>query len=178
MAWDTDLVLMVRVLVNDLAEPYKHSDEYLRRVVVCAGILVRKDIELPFDYVLDMANSTITPDPVDSADSVTMALLPLKAACIINQAQYLSAVGQAIKVRDGDSQIDTSVSFKGYQDIIKLGPCATYAKLKWELQACSAAAVGAIAGPYRPAGYGAPNSIASMYDTLADSLLSARRRMV
>ena len=38
MAWDTDLVVMTRMLVNDFNEPQKHTDDYIRRALVCAAV--------------------------------------------------------------------------------------------------------------------------------------------
>jgi hypothetical protein len=166
MAWTDDLVVMTRVLINDLGEPQKYADSYLQRVIVCAGVLVRKDIELPHSYTFDVAVAEITPDPVLIQDETTMALLPLKTACIINQGAYITAVGQGIRVRDGDSAIDTSVGFGGYKDIINLGPCAAYAKLRWQLQT-AANVGGAVVGPYRAPGEYTPDSIAWFYDDLA-----------
>ena len=121
MAWTDDLVLMTRVLLNDLTEPYRQSDAQLQRTIVCAGILVTKDVTLSQVYSFDITNLTIMPDPVASGDTVAQALLPLKAACIVNQGQFQQALGQGIKVRDGDSMVDTSVSFRGYRDILEHG---------------------------------------------------------
>lgn len=148
--WDVDLVLMLRVLLNDLNSPQKNSDIYLQRVLVAAGIFVDNEIELTNDYIFDIANITITPDPVSLQDISVQALLPLKAACMINQGQFQTAVSQGIMVRDGDSMINTSVGFKGYADILKYGPCSAYEKLKYQLQASSSALVGgAVMGAHR-----------------------------
>jgi hypothetical protein len=175
VAWDTDLVTMTRVIVNDLHEPQKHDDYYLRRVLVCAGILVRKDIELPCDYRFDVGNVAMTPDPVANGDSTAQALLPLKAACMLNQGAYITAIGQGIRVRDGDSQIDTTVGFKGFRDILELGPCASYLRLLWHLQATSCPG-GAVLGPHRGINDGAYDSIVFFYDSFAQSLSLPTRR--
>jgi hypothetical protein len=167
MAWTDDLVVMLRVLINDLGEPQKYVDAYLQRVIVCAGVLVRKDIELPYSYSFNVGNVTISPDPVLVGDETTQALLPLKAAGLINEGNYMTAVGQGIRVRDGDSAIDTSVGFAGYRDIIRLGPSAAYERLRWQLQASSASAGGAVVGAYRAPGEYTPDSIAWFYDDLA-----------
>ena len=133
MAWTTDLVLMERVLISDLNSPQVYTDEYLQRVLVTAGFLVDAEVTFAYDYAYDINLLTIVPDPVISEDSDFVALVPLKAACILIQGAFKQALGQGIKVRDGDSAIDTSVSFRGYRDILELGPCAAYEKLKWSL---------------------------------------------
>lgn len=163
MAWNTDLVLMVRVLVSDLDLPQTYTDEYIQRVLITAGIQVDSDFPFNFAYVYDISNLTIVPDPVTSVDSSFMALIPLKAACILTQGEFKQALGQGIKVRDGDSAIDTSVSFRGYRDILELGPCAAYEKLKWSLLASSGIGK-AVLGPHRIPGGSALSTISWYYD--------------
>lgn len=155
MAWETDLVLMTRVLINDLNVPQKNTDSYLQQVLVTAGILSDSEIEFLVDYTYSVSGSTITPDPIAQVDIVFQALVPLKAACIVTQGEFRLALQQGIKVRDGDSSIDTSVGFRGYRDILSLGPCAVYERLKWDIQSGrsdgqSAAIIGsAVMSPFR-----------------------------
>ena len=163
MAWNTDLVLMLRVLVSDTAEPQTYTDTYLETVLVTAGILVDADIAFGTTYAYDLTLLTISPDPVTLNDSAFMSLVPLKAACIITMGEFKSALGQGIKVRDGDSAIDTSVSFKGYRDILELGPCKAYDKLRWALIASSGAGK-AVLGPYRAPGGSSLSTISWYYD--------------
>jgi hypothetical protein len=163
MTWDVDLVLMVRVLVSDISVPQTYTDEYIQRVLVTAGIMTDADIPFGTTYAYDMSLITISPDPVILNDSSFMSLVPLKAACILTVGEFKSALGQGIKVRDGDSAIDTSVSFKGYRDIIELGPCKAYEKLRWALLA-SGGVGKAVLGPCRSPGGLALSSISWYYD--------------
>ncbi len=167
--WDIDLVLMVRVLVNDINVPQTYTDEYIKRVLITAGILADSEIPFAFTYSYDISALTISPDPVVKDDEVFISLVPLKSACILSQGAFQQALGQGIKVRDGDSAIDTSVSFKGYSDILRLGPCAAYEKLKWSIQASGASRlVGkAVLGAHRIPGGSALNSITWYYDQFA-----------
>lgn len=166
MTWDVNFVLMLRVLLNDFNAPQKNTDLYLQRVLVTAGIFVNSQIELPQDYVYDIDAITITPDPLISEDAISEALMPLKAACIINQGDFQKAIGQGIKVRDGDSAIDTSVGFRGFKDILELGACAAYDRLLWDIQRVNVDGVGAslnaVLGAFRD-----PNSIRPDLDTIS-----------
>lgn len=178
MAWETDLVLMTRALINDLNSPQKYTDSYLQRVIIAAAILVRNDIELPYSYSLDIANLTIAPDPVSNQDTISQALFPLKAACIINQGDFQKALGQGIKVRDGDSSIDTSVSFRGYRDILQFGPCAAYENLRWKIQASSSSvnSGGAVIGPFRSSSNSVGNTVEWFYDNFLTFINTGRCR--
>lgn len=163
MAWITDLVLMTRVIVSDLELPQTYSDEYIQRVLITAGIQVDSEFPFPFTYVYDISALTITPDPVLSMDSSFMALIPLKASCILTQGEFKQALGQGIKVRDGDSAIDTSVSFRGYRDILELGPCNAFEKLKWSLLA-SGGVGKAVLGAHRVPGGNALSTVSWYFD--------------
>jgi len=164
--WQDNLVLTLRVLIGDFNAPQKNTDTYLESVLVAAGILVDNDVDLSTDYVFDIYAISMTPDPVEINDTIAQALLPLKAACILNQSQFQTALGQGIKVRDGDSQIDTSVSFVGYRDILKYGPCASYESLKWQIQSAGAMEnVGsAVYSPYRGLNDNPIDTITWFYD--------------
>lgn len=167
-SWNTDLVLMVRVLISDMDVPQTYTDEYLQRVLVAAGMIVDAEVTFDYTYTYDISALTISPDPVISEDQAFTALIPLKSACILTQGEYKKALGQGIKVRDGDSMIDTSVSFRGYRDILELGPCASYDKLKWSLEAAgvlSGGGVGkAVHGTYRSPTGAAYDTISWYYD--------------
>ena len=169
MVWNIDLVLMTRVLINDINTPQTYVDEYIQRVLITAGIMVDAEIPLSLDYSYNISALTISPDPVVSGDSVFIALVPLKSACILLQGEFKQALSQGIKVRDGDSAIDTSVSFRGYRDILELGPCAAFEKLKWSLLASGKASVvgKAVLGPYRTPGGNALSTISWYYDQVA-----------
>lgn len=176
MAWDTDLVLITRVLINDLNTPQKNADIYLQRVLVTAGLLVSNDIALSFDYKFDISNITITPDPLsgDVNDIVAQSLFPMKAACIINQGDFQKAISQGIKVRDGDSAVDTSVGFRGYTDILKFGPCGMYDRLLTKLQASNVNTLKAVLGPHRKPGTEGSSALGWYFDTIYTVLNEGR----
>lgn len=166
--WETDLILMLRVMIGDLIPVPKNTDTYLKRVLITAGILVENDILLSNDYIFDISNMTITPDPVVLNDIVFKALVPLKASCILNQADFRIALSQGISVRDGDSALNTSVSFGGYRDILQLGPCSAYSKLVNQLSAASSSLVGgAVLGAYRAPGDSPIETVAFFYDQIS-----------
>ncbi len=180
MAWTTDLVLMTRALIGDISTPQTYVDEYIQRVLITAAYQVDAEFVFDYAYVYDIGAVTIVPDPVTNSDFTFIALIPLKAACILNQGEYRAALGQGIKVRDGDSAIDTSVSFKGYRDILELGPCAAYEKLRWSLLASNGvggSGVGkAVLGPYREYNGNALTTISWYYDRLVTNIVSRSNR--
>lgn len=172
--WETDLVLMVRVLINDLNAPQKNTDDYIEQIIVTGGVLVQTEVDLAVSYNFDVGASTISPDPIDNSDVVTQGLLALKAACISNQGSFITAVGQGIKVRDGDTAIDTSVSFRGFRDILEVGPCGAYERLKTDVQRANSQNLGkAVMTAFREGGVQGIGTVSWYFDSLSVGLRRA-----
>ena len=176
MAWDTDLVLMTRVIIKDIDAPQTYTDTYLERVLIVAGLQAQTEVDFAYDYTFDISALTISPDPISSGDYDFQALVPLKAACILSHGEFKEAIGQGIKVRDGDSMIDTSVSFRGYKDILEHGPCASYERLRWQLIGSGGSVGKVVFGAHRiPAG-NALSTISWFYDGYASAVNGRRDR--
>jgi hypothetical protein len=173
---------MVRVLINDLLTPQKYTDSYLQQVLVTAGVLVDSEFDLPQDYTFGVSGITISPDPIATSDSIFQGLVPLKSACILNQGNFQTAVTQGIKVRDGDSAIDTTVGFRGYKDILEFGPCAIYDKLRWDIQSGKAAGKSAgeigiaVISPYRAPNIQGISDVSVFFDRFASVINRSFRR--
>lgn len=127
MSWDTTLVTMTRVLINDLGITKRQTDDNIAKAIVVGGVLLSQIFNFSRTYVWDIDKPGIYPDPCDDTEAV--ALLPLKAASLINMGEYQLAISTGIKVRDGDSEVDTTQAFGGYKDILLLGPSAALDKI-------------------------------------------------
>jgi hypothetical protein len=136
MAWQSQLTTMVRVLIGDINTTEVFTDDQITKAVVVGGLISAREFSFANDYTFDLDALDISPDPTESAtlDSNAMALFSLKAACMLNMSAYQKAINAGIKVRDGDSEIDTTGGFKGYKDVLELGPCKSYDKLLKQLQ--------------------------------------------
>ncbi len=54
-----------------------------------------------------------------SPNSTIFSFIIMRMECLILKRRQASAVGTGIKVRDGDSQIDTTASFSGHRDVVR-----------------------------------------------------------
>ncbi len=122
-------IIIVRTLVNDLGETETFDDERITTTLVVGGLIATQDYQFTTSYSFDLDASTITPDPLVSGDMVAVALFTLKAACILTLNTLQTGTKNAVLIRDGDSEIDLTKSMKGYDIIIKNGPCKTYQDL-------------------------------------------------
>ena len=174
--WQTDLTLMLRILIDDLNAPQKNTDAYLYQVLILAGILADNEVDFILDYTFDISGVTISPDPITNNDNIFQALVPLKAACILNQGNFQKAIGQGIKVRDGDSSVDTTASFGGYRDILELGPCNAYDKLRKQISAANSVGnFGAVLSPFRGPSDTPIDTLAWYYDNVSQYFSNSRR---
>lgn len=131
MAWQDTMVPMVRQLISDFGATQTYADDRIESAIITAGFIVSHDYSFSTDYTFDLVDHDISPDPThpDTKDNLAVALIVLKAACILTVNSYQTAVAGGISVRDGDTAISTTQGFGGYADIIKTGPCAAYKDL-------------------------------------------------
>lgn len=130
--WQSSLTLMVRNLIDDFGNSPTFTDDRIQQAIVVAGLIASNEYNFSAGYTFDLENIDISPDPAASAtsDPLAIALFTLKAACLLDTNKYQKAASNGgVLIVDGDTEIDTSKGFKGYADIITLGPCASYEKL-------------------------------------------------
>ena len=145
-----ELLIMTRVLINDL-DSVDFTDVRLSQTIGVAALQVAQEIDLAQAYTINVSPSgLIGPDPVATStrDDKAVALFPLKSACIIDQNRLQGATKNAIRIRDGDSEIDLSVGFRGFSDILKFGPCQAYKLLKNDIETGSAFVGEAVLTPF------------------------------
>lgn len=149
MSWQTEIIPLVRVLVNDIADPPQYSDERLIQIILVASKYVQFDTNLDREYEIDLANQTISPDPAADKDDIFISIVGLKTACIIDQSTYRSkAALEGIRAALGPAQLSTAGHLSGFKEIIAHGPCALYDQLTehWDVQ--NATAIAAVLSPF------------------------------
>jgi len=151
MAWCSDLVPMLRVIINDVDEDnYSYTDARLQELLVTAAQLVIVDIQnLDTTYTVDITEQSITPDPTNPRDDVFINFLVLKAACMTDEGNFRSkALAAGIRARCGPATIDTMQYLAGFRDLMNFGPCKSYETLKYEYMFGHRANVKAVLGPF------------------------------
>jgi hypothetical protein len=149
MAWQTDIISLVRVMINDLGDSPQYSDERLIQTITVAAKYLQFDVNLDHKYDVDLVNQTITPDPTDYGDDIFLCIAGLKTACIIDQSTFRSkAALEGIRAALGPAQLSVGGHMEGFKQILEHGPCKLYADLTehWDVQ--NATAVAAILSPF------------------------------
>jgi hypothetical protein len=150
------MIRFIRIDIGDDGSTQTYTDTQLITMVNKATIRVDYDIgfglQLPTSggylaFVQTLTGSTYSASgtfnlPTGASTSglpqELFNLVTLKTECLLAKRAHFDAAGKAIRVRDGDTEIDTSVGFGGLRDLTsgEGGPCAEYEKalalyLKW-----------------------------------------------
>lgn len=149
MAWQDEMVITTRVLINDLDTPYDFSDERLSQVLVVAAKFVQFDINIDYSYSVDVVGINITPDPTTNNDSIFISMCCLKAACIVDQGNLRTkAALEGIRTSLGAASLDIGGSLAGWQAILDRGSCALYDELTSHWDVRNASAFAAVLSPF------------------------------
>lgn len=149
MSWQTELTTIVRVLINDLTEPYEYSDNRIQQILAVAGRYVQFDVNLTTKYTIDVVNKNIDPDPTSNGDSIFTSFICLKAACIIDQGTFRTkAAMEGIRTALGPASLSFGGSLTGWQAIIDHGACGLYDELTSHWDVKEATAIAAVLSPF------------------------------
>lgn len=149
MSWQNELTSIVRILINDTGPVYTYSDLRIQQSLVVAAKYVQFDVVLDHQYLVDVSNLEISPDPTADNDDIFISLTSLKAACIIDQSNFRTkAAMEGIRAALGPASLSVGGSLGGWRDIINHGPCALYDGLIEHWDVANASAVRAVLSPF------------------------------
>jgi hypothetical protein len=143
MAWETNLLILVRSLINDSVAPYTYSDERLEDLMVTSAVLVLQEVSFATVYTIDLSTPSISPDPETSFET----LIALKTACLIAQGEHRGYVRGAIAIKDGPSTIDAKGRAQYSKDLVD-SVCALYDKARTQYVINGGSSGVAIITPY------------------------------
>lgn len=149
MPWQDELTIITRTLINDWNTPYEYSDSRIQQVITVAAKFVNFDINLDYNYSIDVINISINPDPVDINDTIFNSMCCLKAACIIDQGTFRTkAALEGIRAALGSANVSIAGSLAGWQAIIDHGACGLYDELTSHWDVRNATAFAAVLTPF------------------------------
>lgn len=152
--WQDKMVMVLRGLIFDMTPPYTYTDTRLEEIIVISAALVIADVRFTNTYTIDTEAISITPDPSSNDDFV--ALVCLKAACLIAQGEYRESARNAISVKDGPSTIDNTGVAKHREGVAR-DACDRYSKAKKTYRIGDGTLGRTIVGPYNALIYNRDN---------------------
>jgi hypothetical protein len=117
--WENVMVIMLRSMIGDNLVPYTYSDRSLKSIIVVSTVMTLKEVDFIYPYVVDVYNTTISPDPVLYKDNSFLGLVSLCAASMIADGEYRNASRYAVSHRDGPSHIDTKGIAENLKNVAK-----------------------------------------------------------
>lgn len=152
MAWQDDMILMLRILINDYSDTtYTYTDELLIENLIVAAQFVNMELDFTSAYTINIMALTISPDPTLTAtkDDAFTNLVILKAACILDQGKFRNGVDTAgVRAKCGPAMLDTLSRMDGFKQLLTLGPCAAYEELKLQYTFGNTTILRAILSPF------------------------------
>lgn len=158
MAWQQEMVAIVRNMVND-ADPtnYTYSDARMQALItVSAQLVVQECGTFSQAFVVDIPGTGITPDPTvrtsvpPTRDDNFINLVCIKSGCLLDMGECRTFAAQAVDVRDQGSAVNLVGRARVKLDLAKQGWCAAYEEAKMQYLAGSSSVVGtAVLGPFR-----------------------------
>lgn len=151
--WDTEMVTLLRFVIDDVDEPVKYTDGRLRQLILVASQFTQSENNFPQVYTISIDNQIIKPDPTNVKvtgirDDAFINLTILKAACLLARAGLPKANRQHMSVREGPYQFDGRGRIIGEQVIVKTW-CEAYGDAQWENSMNYREPGRVIIGPYR-----------------------------
>jgi hypothetical protein len=156
MAWQNELVIIIRHIVDDLDRGnYQFSDDRIEEAILVAAQLIRKEMDFSINYLIDVDNRVLSPDPtttpVDGSlkDDDFIALCCLRAGILFTGSQLKTYSLRAIALRDGPSSLDLRgvvAGLKALHDDLN----EKYEQAKMEYETGKRGVGQAILSPYSP----------------------------
>jgi len=168
MAWNIELPIIVRTLINDFGEEQQYSDERLLQTIVVAAKYVQFDVSLDQTYSIDVTNPSISPDPTDSKDEIFIGLVSLKAACFIDQSTIRTkAAMDGVRAALGPASLSVGGGMEGLRILLNNGPCASYDELTAHWDLAQATMAKAVLSPFVGNNF-TPDMLRSNYNTMRE----------
>lgn len=149
MAWQDEIIPIVRWNIGDTTSPLSYSDDRLEEVIVISAHYLIGEVDFENTYSADIDTVTISPDPttLSTKDYDFINLVAIKAACFVLGSEVKTKAVQAFRITDGPSSIDTKGSFDSLQKFHEK-MCEDYAMARINYQAGNSRAGRAILTPY------------------------------
>ena len=151
MYWEIEIPIIIRNLINDLADPPTYSDSRIQQLAVVAAQYVLMEVNLDTTYTVNVVSTEISPDPSapETRDTDFIGFIAMKSACLLDHSTFRTkAAGEGLRAALGPASLSVTGTLAGYRDILNMGPCKLYDQLVLDHNIGNATAVRAIFSPF------------------------------
>jgi len=152
MAWHTEMVPILRVLINDYGDENTaqvYSQTRLEEILLVAAMYVQQENDFGVTYTIKFIPASISPDPVDTGDTAFTNFTVMKAACLADQGTFRTkAIAAGISAKCGPVSLNTISHLDGFKELLTVGPCAAYEAMKKDYMFGNGSICRAILSPF------------------------------
>jgi hypothetical protein len=113
MAWQNEMVIIVRHIIGDLdPDNYSFSDSRIEESILVAAQLIHNEMEFLVDYNIEVDNGLLSPDPTttpvtpSNKDDDFIAICCLRSGLLLTNSLLRTYALKAFSIRDGASSLD------------------------------------------------------------------------
>lgn len=149
MVWQTEMVRIVRHLINDI-DAVSYADDRLEETVLVSAQLILNYVDFDNTFTVDVDGLSLSPDPTEGTkDNSFINIVCMKAACVILSSELRTHGLNSVSISDGPSRIDMTGIVKNLQ-VVQQEMCAKSEDAIVQHKAGNSVAGQAILGPYSP----------------------------
>ena len=164
MAWQNEMVIIVRHMINDLdPSNYEFQDSRLEESILVSAQNIKSELDFYNTYSVEVDKRLLTPDPTLTATNISnkdddfIALCCLKTAIMVTNGQLKYYAMRAISIKDGPTSLDVKGIISGLKMVLE-DLTKQYEQAKLDYQTCRAGFGKAILSPYSPGSFAWNNS--------------------
>jgi hypothetical protein len=141
---------MLRTMINDSGADLTYPDSRIEEVLITSAYLLPLEIKFDTNYIADVVNYTITPDPLTTTDGKDfMSFMVLKGSCLMDESAFRSAaLIQGITARCGPAALQVGNHGAYLKDLVNLGPCQLFRTLKTRYRYEGGKTIRAVMSPF------------------------------
>lgn len=121
MSWQDYSVIQLRHAINDVDEPVRYADNRLQLAWLVGASYVVNEFTLQSNYVVDLLEMSIVPDPTGSSlgtDQWATNLITLRSAIIMVGNDLKLSTNSAWSIRDVHMSVDMKELYKANKIIL------------------------------------------------------------
>src|SRR5688572_28304397 len=131
--WDSEMVIILRHMIDDLAETPKYTDDRLMQLILTGAQFAQEENSFSVVYTIDIENFSLKPDPTarTARDNAFINLTLLRSACLLGSSGLAKVAAHSMSVREAGYGFDNRGAAAGKKFQVTTW-CDAYKDARWE----------------------------------------------
>jgi len=111
MTWIDTAIPLLRAIIQDVSNTPDYTTSRLIEVLFASAHVVLSEIDFNYDYLVNLVNRTVTPDPGTNQDVAFINMVCYKAALFVMNSELKTSATQGVMIKDASSVIDVRANY-------------------------------------------------------------------